>query len=203
MGPTRNPILAALATLLLLPAVARATAPEGWHLAGCDASSYAMDRDPAETYEGKPSGRLMSIYDSQALRTNEACKGYGTMCQCVDPAIYAGKRIRFSGYVRARDVKDWAGLWMRVDGPDPSCPTLAFDNMYTRPIKGTKDWTRYDVVLDVAPEAKGICFGILLHGQGKVWLGGVSFEPVSAAVPTTVVYRRNETTKPANLDFER
>ena len=161
----RTRVFVVLATLVLLPAVARATGLEGWHLAGCDASSYAMDRDSIETYTGKPSGRLMSVSERQGLGATEPCKGYGTMCQCIDPASYAGKRIRFSGYVKAREVNDWAGLWMRVDGPDSSCPTLAFDNMYARPIKGSKDWARYDVVLDVAPQAKGICFGILLHGQ--------------------------------------
>src|SRR6266567_3959517 len=160
-GPMRTRVFVVLATLVLLPAVARATGLEGWHLAGCDASSYAMDRDSIETYTGKPSGRLMSVSERQGLGATEPCKGYGTMCQCIDPASYAGKRIRFSGYVKAREVNDWAGLWMRVDGPDSSCPTLAFDNMYARPIKGSKDWARYDVVLDVAPRAKGICFGIL------------------------------------------
>ena len=183
--------LVVLATLMLLPAVAGAASPEGWNLAGSEPSSYAMDRDSVEAYQGKSSGRLMSIRES---------KGFGTMMQCIDPADYAGKRIRFSGYVKARDVRSWAGLWMRVDGPDTSSGSLAFDNMQSRPIKGTRDWTRYDVVLDVAKEATGICFGILLDGEGKVWLSGVSFEAVSTTVPTTVA---SEPRAPANLDFDR
>ena len=194
--------LVVLATLVLFPAVSAAASPEGWHLAGCDASSYAMSRDSIETYEGKPSGSLSSVFESQSPRTREPCNGYGTMCQCVDPGVYAGKRVRFSGYVKAREVRDWAGLWMRVDGPDKTCPTLAFDNMYTRAIRGSSDWTRYDVVLDVAPNATGICFGILLNGQGRVWLSGVSFEAVGKTVPTTSARGRSES-QPANLGFER
>jgi hypothetical protein len=194
--------LAVFATLVLLPAVAVAAGPVGWHLSACDTSSYAMDRDLVETYEGKPSGRLMSVPESHLFRTGEPCRGYGTMFQCIDPPSYAGKRVRFSGYVKTREVKDWAGLWMRVEGPEGLCPTLAFDNMSARPIKGSKDWARYDVVLDIAKEAKGICFGILLQGQGKVWLSGVSFEAVSTAVPTTAPGGRCED-KPANLNFDR
>jgi hypothetical protein len=197
----RARVFSVLFTILLIPTVARATGLEGWHLVGCDSSSYSMARDTHETYAGKPSGRLMSL--RQGPGASEPCMGYGTMCQCVDPALYAGKRVRFTGYVKAREVKDWAGLWMRVDGPDPNCPTLAFDNMHTRPIKGSKGWARYDVVLDVASKAKGICFGILLQGEGKVWLGGVSFEAVSSAVPTTEPPRGRNESRPANLDFER
>jgi len=198
----RARFLVALAAFTLLPALAHAAGPQGWHLVGCDASSYAMDRDSTVTFDGKPSGTLMSVREPRVTGAAEPCKGYGTMCQCVAPGAYAGKRVRFSGYVKARDVKEWAGLWMRVDGPDESSPTLAFDNMHTRPIKGSRDWARYDVVLDVGAEASDICFGILLHGQGRVWLSGVSFEPVSSAVPITGFRGRIEG-KPTNLDFER
>ena len=30
---------------------------------------------------------------------------------------FRGERVRMSGYVRSKEVSDWAGLWMRVDGP--------------------------------------------------------------------------------------
>jgi hypothetical protein len=31
------------------------------------------------------------------------------------PDHYAGKRVRFSGFVKAAAVQGWAGLWMRID----------------------------------------------------------------------------------------
>ena len=179
--------------LMLLPAIAVAASPKCWQLAGDDQSCYQLGRDFSVTYAGKPSGRLMSVGE---------CQSFGTMVQCIDPGAYAGKRIRFSAHVKARDVRDWAGLWMRVDGEGGCGTTLAFDNMNARPIKGSSDWARYDIVLDVAKEAKSICLGILLQGQGKVWLSGVSFEAVSTAVPTTVADGRMEK-NPANLNFER
>ena len=55
---------------------------------------------------------------------------------------------------------------MRVDGPD-SGRHLAFDNMLDRPIKGTTDWTRYAVVLDVDKTAVAIAFGVLAGGEGS------------------------------------
>jgi hypothetical protein len=120
------------------------------------------------------------------------------MMQSFDPADYKGKRLRMSGWVKAESVKRWAGLWMRVDGQTGG--SLAFDNMQSRPIVGTRDWTRYEVVLDVAPTAKSIAFGILMDGEGTVWLNDVQFQVVDRSVPVTSpspAQRR----KPANLDF--
>ena len=188
----RARFLVAFAALMLLPAIAAAASTKCWQLAGDDLSCYQVDRDFVVTYAGKPSGRLTSVGE---------CQSFGTMVQCIDPAAYAGRRIRFSAHVKARDVRDWAGLWMRVDGEGGCGTTLAFDNMNARPITGSRDWARYDIVLDVAKEAKSICLGILLQGQGKVWLSGVSLEAVNRAVPTTVADERMEN-KPSKPNFE-
>ena len=139
----RTRFLLVFSFLALLPALAStASPPEGWRLVG-DAH-HAMVRDTAVTRDGKPSGRLQSFRSTDGL---------GTMMQDIAPDDYLGKRVRFSGYVKARGVKGWAGLWMRVDSqanPRGCGEMLAFDNMEDRPIKGSSDWTRYDVVLDVA-----------------------------------------------------
>jgi hypothetical protein len=97
----------------------------------------------------------------------------------------------------------WAGLWLRVDGSDPN-RSLAFDNMQSRPIKGTSGWSQCQIVLDVAPDAKDIAFGILLDGQGGVWLDDINFEIVDLSVPTTGMRASVDLpAKPKNLDFER
>jgi hypothetical protein len=115
--------------------------------------------------------------------------------QCFFPYHYTGKRVRFSGFVKATGVRGWAGLWMRID----SGYLMAFDNMQDRPVKGTSDWMPYSVVLDVAQSSTGINFGILLDGVGTVWLSGVKFEVVDATVPVTdIIGTPNE---PANLDL--
>ena len=185
--------------ILLIAAVAGAApvdsslaaAPEGWFLAGLDRQSYTIDRDEKVVREGKSSAR----FASKGKPT-----GFGTMMQSIAPDEYRGKRLRFSGQVKAKDVSNWAGLWMRVDGPEQKM--LSFDNMGDRPIKGTKDWTKYDVVLDVPESAIGVSFGILMDGTGTLWLDGVRLEVVDTSVPVTGKGRGGTNAKPKNLDFE-
>jgi hypothetical protein len=92
---------------------------------------------------------------------------------------------------------------MRVDKEQQM---LAFDNMQSRPIKGTTDWKRYDVVLDVPQAATGIFLGILLDGQGTVWLSDVKFEVVGVEVPATgsafTAFTALTADHPTNLNFE-
>jgi hypothetical protein len=183
--------LAAVASLCLTGA-ALAEPPKGWIAAGTNPSDYEMGVDRMTLFEGKPSAFLRS--------KKKVEEGFGTMMQLVEPRQYAGKRVRFSAAVKSRDVESWAGLWMRIDGR--AREVLAFDNMQSRPIKGTTDWKRYDVVLDVDKNASGIAFGILLGETGVVWLSGVRFEVVDRSVPVTdtgIDGSYGET--PKNLDF--
>jgi hypothetical protein len=93
-----------------------------------------------------------------------------------------------------------------VDGPTPpgaSAPAvLAFDNMQDRPIKGTSGWTRHEIVLDVAPEATFVSFGILLNGAGQAWIDDLSVDVVAKDVPLTGHALGAPHKKPVNLDFE-
>jgi hypothetical protein len=178
--------------LIALPMLAIAALPEGWMLAGSDRSSYTADRDTAVKHGASVSALLAST---------KSTTGFGTMMQMFDAADYTGKRMRFSGWVKSETVASWAGLWMRVDGNGSPSRTLAFDNMQSRGIKGTTDWTRYEVVLDVPDDAKAIAFGILLDGEGKVWLSDVKFESVSLSVPTTGSSTEMRSA-PENLGFE-
>jgi hypothetical protein len=188
----RSLVAALLLSLFVQPALARAASPAGWFLAGNDPVSYVNALDPAVKHEGAPSARLASVAPS---------KGFGTMMQTFDATDYTGKRLRLSGWVKAKSVASWAGLWMRVDDAGSPVKTLAFDNMQSRPIKGTLDWVRYDVVLDVAPEAKSISMGILLSGQGTVWVSDMKVDIVPDTVPVTGATMSTQNRKPANLDF--
>src|SRR5262249_33100474 len=125
-----------------------------------------LDRDT--THGGKGSLSMKSIAP--------AINGFGTLMQSFKPDDYRGKRVRMSGYVRSAEVKAWAGLWLRVDGPENKA--LAFDNMADRAVKGTTDWKKYEIVLDVPQSAQLIAFGILLSGTGQVWLDDMKFETV-------------------------
>jgi hypothetical protein len=154
-----------------------------------------MGTDPSAAHTGKAGAYLKS-------KTPEA-GGFGTFMQICKAAPFHGKRVRMSGWVKSAGVEKWAGLWMRVDGLDPS-RHLAFDNMQGRPIKGTSPWTRYEIVLDVAPEARDIAFGILLSGAGGVWVDDIAFEVVDKTVALTAGAPSEEyADNPMNLDFEK
>jgi len=81
------------------------------------------------------------------------------------PADFGGKKIKLTGYLKTENVQDgYAGLWMRID------PQIAFDNMASREINGTTEWTKYEIELDYKSAAKTIVVGGLLVGKGKIWI---------------------------------
>jgi erythromycin esterase-like protein len=92
----------------------------------------------------------------------------------------AGKRIRFSGYIRTEAIADGhAALWWRADGD--AGRTLAFDNMQTRAPRGTTDWTRYEIDLAVPADVRNINFGVLMPGRGTAWFDDLAVEIDGAA----------------------
>ena len=88
--------------------------------------------------------------------------------------------------MKSQGVADWAGFWLRVD-QEGSEQSLSFDNMHDRPIKGTTDWKKYEIVLDVPNNASNIAFGALLAGTGQIWFANINFEIVDNSVPTTAI----------------
>ena len=133
------------------------------------------DRAPSG---GKSSATVKSI--AQNLN------GFGTLMQMSQPGEIPRQTGAAVGIRQVRQGHDWAGLWFRVDGPNNGEPqSLAFDNMQERPIKGTTDWTRYEIVLDVPEAAQRLAFGILLAGGGQVWMDDLKFEVVPTTVKTT------------------
>ena len=75
---------------------------------------------------------------------------------------------------------------------------VAFDAMAHRPVVGTRDWRRYDVVLDVPVQAASLAFGAHLAAAGTIWVDDVKLEIVDASVPVT----GSSASPPRNLDFE-
>jgi hypothetical protein len=155
--------IAALCALAVPALGAFADLPAGWIKAGTHPAEYDMGLDQTIRREGgKSSATVKSIVPTT--------QGFGTLMQMSQVGEYAGKRIRLSGWVKSEKLTDWAGLWLRIDGPNPLAP-LGFDNMGGRPIKGTTDWTRYEIVLDVPAQAQRLAFGLLVSGGGQAMDG--------------------------------
>lgn len=185
---------AAVLCLLAAPALAAlADLPAGWFKAGSHPAEYEMGLDESVS---RPGGKSSATVKGIASKMS----GFGTLMQMSQPGQYLGRRVRLSGWVKSEKVTEWAGLWLRIDGATNN--VLGFDNMQGRPIKGTTDWTRYEIVLDVPPETARLAFGILLAGGGQVWMDDLQFEIVSTSVKATG-QGMGAPAAPSNLNFEK
>ena len=161
---------------------------EGWAKAGSKPNSYDMGIDKSAGQDGKNCASIKSI--------DRKINGFGTLMQSFSPNNYIGKKIRMTGFMKSKNVDNWAGFWLRIDKTD-SKATL--DNMYDRPVKGTTDWTKYEIVLEVPETAKNIAFGALINGTGQIWFGNLNFEIADDSVPAT----KKVKDEPTNLNFEK
>ena len=167
--------------------------PDGWFPAGSNPSEYEMGIDNSNFQNGNSCAYIKS----KSPKKEE----FGTLMQTISAENYLGKRLQLSGHVKSENVKGWSGLWMRIDGSNNQ--QLGFDNMQGRSIKGTKDWQKYKIVLDVPANSKSINYGVLLGGIGKVWFDNFKLEEVDESEPVTNLTKKNLLpSSPINLDFE-
>jgi len=68
--------------------------------------------------------------------------------------------------------------------------------MENRPIKGSTDWQKYEVVLDVPEGSMEIAFGILLAGKGQAWVDDLQLDVVGTDVPSTNMIKEGATPQP-------
>lgn len=166
--------------------------PEGWM--GGNTQDYDIGVDAKIFKEGGAAATIKS--------KTQTPENFGTIVQTFSAESFLGKRVRMSAFVKADKITSWAGLWMRVDGEGKDEISLSFDNMQSRPITGTLDWKKYEVVLDIPKKSKSITFGILLDGSGQAWVDGFQFEVVGKEVPVTGMSGYTPRKEPLSLGFE-
>ncbi len=168
--------------------------PTGWFAAGSNPKSYNMGIDKGSGPNGENVATIQSV--------DKKIKGFGTLMQNSVPNKYLGKRVRMTGELKSKEVNEWAAFWFRVDQAG-SNNSLSFDNMHDgnkdRSIKGTTDWKKYEIILDVPAKATNLAFGALLSGTGQIWFTNINFEIVDNTVKTTD-FKNSE---PTNLNFEK
>lgn len=171
--------------------------PTGWFVSGSSPYSYEMGIDAGKGQNGGNAATIKSV--------EKKIDGFGTLMQQIEPNLYLGKRIRMSGYVKSENIKEFSGLWLRIDrGAKP----VSFDNMKERPIKGNTEWKKYEIVLDVPNDATRISYGGLIKGTGQIWFDNLTFEIVNDSIPPTSSINTKEESfntlnEPTNLDFEK
>jgi len=175
------------------PAGSPEPSESGWLVAGSRPQDYRVELEE----EGGRQGTLAASLGSRGQ--DSPPEGFVTLMRWIDARPYQGKRVRLSAWVKAESIEGWAGLWMRVDDDDAD-RSIAFDNMEDRAVRGTRDWRRYEVVVDVAPEGDRVSYGILLSGKGTAWVDDFQLEVVDRDVPATD--QIGPVGRPRNLDFD-
>ena len=107
--------------------------------------------------------------------------GEGWLAQTVIAEPYCGKRLRFSGAVRANVCEAGAGAQLYIETrpkpPAGSIWTLPADNLAVidRPVLSTH-WRTYAVEVDVPSNAHSIVIGCALAGNGTAWFGDLALD---------------------------
>jgi hypothetical protein len=102
------------------------------------------------------------------LSSPDAAAGeFGSVMQRFPAAFLAGRTVRLEGELRTDGVEGWAGLWIRADGE--AVPNLIFDNMHRRGPRGTREWARYALDVNLPRETHWLNIGVVLTGAGTVW----------------------------------
>jgi RNA polymerase sigma-70 factor, ECF subfamily len=148
-----RPLMIAVCIGLFFAHPAHAELPTGWFVAGSAPNDYEFSRDASTAQSGRSSALI-------ATKSGITSNGFGTLMQVIGAENYRSARWRMSGYLKTSDVAK-AQMWMRVDGEKK---ILAFDNMDSRPVRGTTAWTRYEIVLDDRRQYR-YCFRILTHAR--------------------------------------
>lgn len=84
------------------------------------------------------------------------------------PAKYVGKEIELCAYMKLKNITEGSvNLFFNIEGengwPIP-------DNINTKKISGTADWTKYSIKMNYPEDAKYIHIGVLNSGVGKLWV---------------------------------
>ena len=161
---------------------------EGWFLAGNKAECYKIGLDKSVYKTGGSSAFLES-----------KCKkieGFGTLAQTSSAEEYLGKKVKMTAWIKSRNVSDFANIWIRADSV--GYKVLSFSSTQTfNPIIGDKDWSKYEVMINVPRESVTINYGIVLSGTGKVWFDDVKLEIIGNIEDIDKIKYE----KPRNLDF--
>jgi hypothetical protein len=148
--------------------------PALWKLMGNNSAKVFSD------FNEKQQGKASAVIES------EGTEGFRAIMYTL-PNNYAGRKITLSGYLKTENVTDgFAGLWMRID------PDVAFNNMQNVGLKGTNDWKKYEITLNMSPEnTQQIVIGALLSGKGKIWVDDLKVSIDGKDIDNAKIFEKN------------
>jgi hypothetical protein len=139
--------------------------PEHWRICYPSANpangGYLFTSDDSTAWSGTFSARI----SSRVAQPNPAGAAF---CQTLSAARLKGQRVEYSIHLRTRDAVPGAHIVFRAERADGR--VVAFYNMAERWVRGTTDWNRFSVVIDVPENAAVIFVGATLVGTGTLWM---------------------------------
>jgi hypothetical protein len=182
--------------------------PADWLLRGSAPRNYDLKADRVMAFSGRASAVLVS-------HDKDISPGlYGSLMQTIQAAPYAGQRVEFSAWLKARGTRpNSVALWIRVANAESIL--LDLQNTLARAPKIAADWTRYSIVIDVPWAAGEMGYGVFLSGKGSVWMDDAKIEAVDKAIALTaepstllrgvavqVATQNGPLANPTNMGFE-
>ncbi|WP_394664885.1 S41 family peptidase [uncultured Chryseobacterium sp.] len=160
--------------------------PALWKLMGNNSAKVFSD------FNEKQQGKASAVIES------EGTEGFRAIMYTL-PNNYAGRKITLSGYLKTENVTDgFAGLWMRID------PEVAFNNMQNVGLKGTNDWKKYEVTLNMSPEnTQQIVIGALLSGKGKIWVDDLKVSIDGKDIDNAKIFEKKFTKVELDKEFDK
>lgn len=152
-------------------------APRDWLLRGDGSYLFETRPDFSVTHSSSASASLQPI--SATVAQNASGDVY--LVNMVNRPDLAGKRVRFSAYIKSENVQGHAELWLATAEYLPRFGRI--DGNLNREIKGTTGWEHYEITQDVPTGSMSISFGVRLHGRGKIWIDAAKLEEVGQDVP--------------------
>ena len=139
----------------------------GWSVQGAAHDAYAAEVDPEAPREGHATLRFHPTRDPEG--------GYGTYMTSLDAASVRGRRAHAVVWVKTQGVTARGDVWLRAQGFDspPDGPGLGYSATRLTP---NADFTRYELFVDVPPDAAHLQLGVGIGGPGMLWLDGVRIE---------------------------
>ena len=142
--------------------------PEGWYsYQHAGPLSYRYTSDPTQRKNGERSLHIENI----------GPEIYGAVAQVVDVRAWNGKVVRLSAWVKTRDANDNGAVLTLLAMQRGA--TMAQNFMPDAPIKGSNDWKRYVITMELPMGTDRLEVGMMLRGKGSAWLDDVELDIVA------------------------
>ncbi|MDR3615970.1 MAG: hypothetical protein P4L53_20600 [Candidatus Obscuribacterales bacterium] len=149
--------------------------PENWILSGGNHRRYEAGIDASVQHDGK---QALLLKNRDGITKTY---GWTSLQASTEAEKYRGKRLRLTMWVKTDDVS-WVMPWMNVQ---TETDMVSYDNSCDRRLSGTTEWQKWSIVLDVPTAATAVEYGVMLGGNGKVWISQSELSVVADDIDTT------------------